>query len=93
MNDNNDNSQSKCSFCGRKKDSVNRLFANPTGECAICENCLEICKIILQKEDQLKKRNDLLVVPSPSKLNAELNKFIIGQDKAKKVLSVAVYNH
>ena len=82
-----------CSFCGKKESEVRQLIASPEGT-FICENCVEICKTML--DEALEKdgaENALVPLKKPAELKAELDKYIVGQDKAKRVLSVAVYNH
>ncbi|MNI20774.1 ATP-dependent Clp protease ATP-binding subunit ClpX [compost metagenome] len=92
-----------CSFCGRLKQEVNRLIAGPDG-LLICDECVEICHKILNEDDdkisskssskkdkkQLIENNEL---PSPENIKQVLDEYVIGQNEAKKVLSVAVYNH
>ena len=82
-----------CSFCGKTESEVRQLIASPEGT-FICENCVEICKTML--DEALEKdgaENALVPLKKPAELKAELDKYIVGQDKAKRVLSVAVYNH
>lgn len=93
-----------CSFCGRMKNEVNRLIAGPDG-LLICDECIEIChKIINEDKDEAnsnkstksKKSKDTAVVEkasSPESLKLTLDDYVIGQENAKKVLSVSVYNH
>src|ERR1700743_1890470 len=81
-----------CSFCGKSHAEVKKLIAGPG--VYICDNCIQVCKTILDKEAQ----QDLdaqppLVVPKPSDIMASLDQHVIGQQFAKKVLSVAVHNH
>ena len=80
-----------CSFCGKSKDEVRRLIAGPDGV-FICDDCVEICKAMV---DETNEKDKVTEVPlkKPAEIKAELDKYIVGQDKAKKVLSVAVYNH
>ena len=80
-----------CSFCGKSKDEVRRLIAGPYGV-LICDDCVEICKAMV---DETNEKDKVTEVPlkKPAEIKAELDKYIVGQDKAKKVLSVAVYNH
>ena len=83
----------ECSFCGSAKEEVRRMITGPDGVC-ICDACVEICKSMVDewdKEDKTKQEN--LELKKPAEIKAELDKYIIGQDKAKRVLSVAVYNH
>lgn len=82
-----------CSFCGRPRGSFKEIVENPTGTVGICNDCIRICRDILQAEERKRQKEQLLVLPSPEKIKKELDEYIIGQDKAKEVLSVAVYNH
>jgi ATP-dependent Clp protease ATP-binding subunit ClpX len=81
----------RCSFCGKSQDEVKRLIAGPTAY--ICDECIDLCNDIILEEgaaEQSKARRRLL---TPKELNNKLDEYIIGQTKAKKILSVAVYNH
>lgn len=97
-------SRLKCSFCGKTQDQVKKLIAGP--EVFICDECVELCNEILDEEffDRKEKDGDkdkeaksdgieLKSVPKPHEIKAHLDEHIVGQDDAKKVLSVAVYNH
>ena len=99
---NHDDSRLKCSFCGKTQDQVKKLIAGP--EVYICDECVELCNEILdeefletkdKKEESIstEKQEDLKDIPKPHEIKAYLDQYIIGQDDAKKVLSVAVYNH
>ncbi|MBR6737020.1 MAG: ATP-dependent Clp protease ATP-binding subunit ClpX [Clostridia bacterium] len=79
-----------CAFCGKPKELAKKLVAGPNG-LYICDECLEICNVILQEEEQTAQEE--ITLKKPSEIKAELDNYIVGQDKAKKVLSVAVYNH
>ena len=81
----------RCSFCGKPKDLAKKLIAGPDGV-YICDECIDICKEVLEREDK-KAREENVRLLKPHEIKAELDKYIVGQDKAKKVLSVAVYNH
>jgi ATP-dependent Clp protease ATP-binding subunit ClpX len=85
-----------CSFCRRTQDEVNRLIAGPDGV-FICDECVELCHDILDEEDVAEGTPDadfkIENVPSPREMMAHLDKYVIGQERAKRVLSVAVYNH
>ena len=81
----------RCSFCGKPKDLAKKLIAGPDGV-YICDECIDICKEVLEREDK-KTRDENVRLLKPHEIKAELDKYIVGQDKAKKVLSVAVYNH
>ena len=83
-----------CSFCGKSQDQVRRLIAGP-GSVYICDECVELCREIITEESAPAPRSKLPVskLPPPKKIYDLLNQYVIGQDRAKKVLSVAVYNH
>jgi ATP-dependent Clp protease ATP-binding subunit ClpX len=83
-----------CSFCNRSAEQVERLIAGPPGV-YICNECVDLCNSIMQREQPQRGRNPLKLkrVPAPSELKAELDGYVIGQEHAKKVLSVAVHNH
>ncbi len=81
-----------CAFCGKPKEQAKRLIAGPSGV-YICDECIEICKEVLE-EDQLKSFSAPVVnLLKPAEIKEKLDEYIVGQDYAKKVLSVAVYNH
>src|SRR5665213_229782 len=88
-----DKGQLKCSFCGKSQEQVRKLIAGPG--VYICDECIELCNEIIEEElyknadEGLRARN----VPKPKEINAILNQYVIGQDRAKKSLAVAVYNH
>ena len=90
----NQNEQLFCSFCGKPKELAKRLIAGPSG-IYICDECIEICREISLEEE----KNEGGTVGSgvkllkPAEIKSRLDEYIIGQDEAKKVLSVAVYNH
>lgn len=96
-----DDSRLKCSFCGKTQDQVKKLIAGP--EVYICDECVELCNEILDeeffegkdKEADKDKKNAAAdkPIPKPTEIKAHLDEHIVGQDDAKKVLSVAVYNH
>ena len=89
-----------CSFCGRNKDDAPPMISSPTGS-YICLDCVDICKKLLGGEDQAQENTELdinsdiplLDVPSPADIKKTLDDFVVGQERVKKVLSVAVYNH
>ena len=82
-----------CSFCGRSQSDVNKLISSPNADSFICDECLLICMDMV-KEDKLKNNKmEAIDLPSPQEIKKQLDEYIIGQDEAKKVLSVAVYNH
>ncbi len=82
----------KCSFCGKSQRDAKKMIASPNGESYICDECIDICKDIIV--DVAKKTKfEKIELPTPSEIKDKLDEYIIGQDEAKKVLSVAVYNH
>ena len=84
----------RCSFCGREKKEVNVLIAGITGH--ICDSCISQAHLIVKEEGGLKSKKEIeetLKLLTPKEIVDNLNKHVIGQDEAKKVLSVAVYNH
>ncbi len=81
-----------CSFCGKSQDEVKKLIAGPS--VYICDECVSLCSEIIQEEygqEEKEKQKELL--PKPQEINKALEQYVIEQDKAKKVLSVAVHNH
>ena len=83
--------QQYCSFCGKGQDEVKKLLANPTGVC-ICNECVEACSAIMEEQTQATDKNTFSLL-KPEQIKAELDKYVVGQDNAKRTLSVAVYNH
>jgi ATP-dependent Clp protease ATP-binding subunit ClpX len=83
-----------CSFCSRPQSQVGRLIAGP-GSVSICDECVELCREILAEEEPAADRSQAPVdkIPSPKELCERLDEYVIGQNQAKRVLSVAVYNH
>ncbi|HEY7850435.1 MAG TPA: ATP-dependent protease ATP-binding subunit ClpX [Ktedonobacterales bacterium] len=83
----------RCSFCGKSQDLVQRLIAGPGGV-YICDECVDLCREIIEEEQAVvKPRVASGKVPTPKKIYDQLNQYVIGQDRAKKTLAVAVYNH
>jgi ATP-dependent Clp protease ATP-binding subunit ClpX len=82
-----------CSFCGKSHAEVRKLIAGPG--VYICDNCINVCKGILDKElnEDARRQTTTLRVPKPAEIRRQLDQYVIGQDGAKKVLSVAVHNH
>lgn len=91
MAKNDDKKQLKCSFCGKKQDQVKRLVAGPG--VYICDECIELCSEIITDELEEDINIDMDSLPKPSEIKAYLDDYVIGQEDAKKSLSVAVYNH
>ena len=83
--------QLKCSFCGKNQEQVRRLIAGPN--VYICDECVELCDEIIQEEIEDTVEEDTTSLPKPKEMMEVLNNYVIGQEKAKKALSVAVYNH
>lgn len=82
-----------CSFCSRSSDQVSRLIAGPESV-FICDECVELCREILEQEANADRGTTLSIASLPPKeIYRRLNEYVVGQDRAKKVLSVAVYNH
>jgi ATP-dependent Clp protease ATP-binding subunit ClpX len=86
-----DKKQLKCSFCGKTQEQVRRLVAGPG--VYICDECIELCQEIIEEEFDDASDFDLRDIPKPQEIYDILNQYVIGQDTAKKSLSVAVYNH
>lgn len=80
----------RCSFCGKHQSEVSRLVVGPSGV-FICESCINECLAIIKKDN--KPQPIIRDLPKPEQIKAELDNYIVGQEDAKKVLSVAVYNH
>lgn len=88
---NEEKGQLKCSFCGKTQDQVRKLVAGPG--VYICDECIELCTEIVEEELGGEGDVEYKEVPKPKEIREFLNDYVIGQDKAKKSLSVAVYNH
>ena len=86
-----DNQKLTCSFCGKNQEDVKKLIAGPS--VYICDECVDLCNDIIEEEIKADDPNTLNELPSPAEIFNQLDDYVIGQEKAKKVLSVAVYNH
>ena len=87
------NKQFRCSFCNKTQDQVRKLVAGPKGV-YICDECIEVCTEIMEDEfEDYNEDNQEINLMKPMEMKAFLDDYVIGQDEAKKVLSVAVYNH
>ncbi len=81
-----------CSFCGKSQDEVRKLIAGPT--VYICDECIDLCNDIIQEEcDQEDSFVSVSAVPKPTEIKRVLDQYVIGQERAKKILAVAVHNH
>jgi len=88
---NDEKGQLKCSFCGKSQEQVRKLVAGPG--VYICDECIELCTEIVEEELGSEEELELKDVPKPKEIRAILDQYVIGQEQAKKSLSVAVYNH
>jgi ATP-dependent Clp protease ATP-binding subunit ClpX len=86
--------QYRCSFCNKGQEEVRRLIAGPN-QVYICDECVQLCREIIEEEEPPVPRieTNFAKIPTPRKFYEQLNQYVIGQDRAKKILSVAVYNH
>ena len=91
MNKKNDKDSLYCSFCGKNQKEVKKLIAGPT--VFVCDECVELCMDIIKEDNKNTKIKVKENIPKPREINSFLNDYVIGQDKAKRILSVAVYNH
>jgi len=101
MSKTNDNRILRCSFCGKMQDEVGRMIAGP-GVC-ICDECIDLCQSVLDGEDPYsaevsqkeasQQKSEGITVPQPREIKKALDQYVIGQNGAKKTLSIAVYNH
>jgi len=81
----------RCSFCGKGQDDVRKLIAGPT--VYICDECIELCNDIIAEEWEDKRVKNAAALPKPAEIKSILDEYVIGQERAKKILSVAVHNH
>jgi ATP-dependent Clp protease ATP-binding subunit ClpX len=81
----------KCSFCGKSQNDVRKLIAGPT--VYICDECIELCNDIIAEEWEEEKSRDIRSLPKPAEIKNVLDQYVIGQERAKKILAVAVHNH
>src|SRR5207237_286879 len=81
----------RCSFCGKSQNDVRKLIAGPT--VYICDECIELCNDIIAEEWEEEKSRELRSLPKPSEIKTVLDQYVVGQERAKKVLAVAVHNH
>jgi ATP-dependent Clp protease ATP-binding subunit ClpX len=81
----------KCSFCGKSQNDVRKLIAGPT--VYICDECIELCNDIIAEEWEEEKSREIRSLPKPSEIKSALDQYVIGQERAKRILAVAVHNH
>lgn len=81
----------RCSFCGKAQDEVKKLIAGPM--VYICDECVELCREIIEEELYVSGKDVSKALPAPAEIHQFLNDYVVGQDRAKKILSVAVHNH
>jgi ATP-dependent Clp protease ATP-binding subunit ClpX len=81
----------RCSFCGKSKDSVRKFISGPS--VYICNECITLCNEILAEDEEREVADSITQVPTPSEIKEVLDQYVIGQERAKRTLAVAVYNH
>jgi len=81
----------RCSFCGKSKDSVRKFISGPS--VYICNECITLCNEILAEDEEREVAESITSVPTPAEIKATLDEYVIGQERAKRTLAVAVYNH
>ncbi len=81
----------RCSFCGKSKDSVRKFISGPS--VYICNECITLCNEILAEDEEREVADTITQVPTPNEIKAVLDQYVIGQERAKRTLAVAVYNH
>jgi ATP-dependent Clp protease ATP-binding subunit ClpX len=81
----------KCSFCGKSQNDVRKLIAGPT--VYICDECIELCNDIIAEEWEEEKSREIRSLPKPAEIKNVLDQYVVGQERAKKILAVAVHNH
>src|SRR5207253_1884753 len=81
----------RCSFCGKSKDSVRKFISGPS--VYICNECIALCNEILAEDEEREVAEAITQVPTPQEIKDTLDQYVIGQERAKKTLAVAVYNH
>ncbi|MBI3454878.1 MAG: ATP-dependent Clp protease ATP-binding subunit ClpX [Candidatus Rokubacteria bacterium] len=81
----------KCSFCGKSQNDVRKLIAGPT--VYICDECIELCNDIIAEEWEEERSREIRSLPKPAEIKAILDQYVVDQERAKKILAVAVHNH
>ncbi|MFL2724908.1 MAG: ATP-dependent protease ATP-binding subunit ClpX [Gammaproteobacteria bacterium] len=89
--ENKENNKLSCTFCGKGQEDVRKLIAGPS--VYICDECVDLCNDIIEEEVKADDEDVIDALPSPLEIFKQLDDYVIGQEKAKKTLSVAVYNH
>ncbi len=84
--------KNRCSFCGKSQDDVLILIAGPN-DTFICDRCVETCNTVIKEQKKQYSQHSLSTIPKPEEIKLFLDEYVIGQERAKKILSVAVYNH